>query len=194
MSEELIVTNAQILTKQDMFRGSLCAVGGMIEAVDSTPSSLPHAIDLEGDLPIPGLIEIHTDNLEKHLMPRPEVIWPSPMAALLAHDSQICCAGITTALNAVFLESYHKNPSRRKLVHNSVAAIRSARELSVCRSDHMIHLRCELPEESLLEYFETYAQDPLLQLVSLNDHSRTASMEGDGNIQGLLSDEGPLRS
>jgi alpha-D-ribose 1-methylphosphonate 5-triphosphate diphosphatase len=35
----------------------------------------------------------------------------------------------------------------------------------------MIHLRCEVPEAALLDYFEPYVIDPLLKLVSLNDHT-----------------------
>lgn len=171
MNGELIITNALIVTEREVFKGSLRAAGGMIEAVDSNPCSLPQAIDLEGDLLIPGLVEIHTDNFEKHLMPRPEVLWPSPLAALLAHDGQIACAGITTVLDAVFLGAYHKNPLRRELVHSSISAVRRAREMHLCRSEHLIHLRCEVPEESLMEYFEAYAEDPLLKLVSLNDHT-----------------------
>lgn len=169
--KELIITNASIITRSEIVRGSLHAVDGSIRSVDASPCALPPAIDLGGDLLIPGLIEIHTDNLEKHLMPRPEVLWPSPIAALMAHDGQICCAGITTVLDAVFLGAYHKHPHRRELVHSSIAAIRKARELSLCRSEHMIHLRCEVPEGSLLEYFEPYVHDPLLKLVSLNDHT-----------------------
>ncbi len=171
MSRELLITNALLVAEREVFKGSLRALDGVIEAVDSTPCSMPRAIDLEGDLLIPGLVEIHTDNLEKHLMPRPEVLWPSPLAALMAHDGQIACAGITTVLDAVFLGAYHKNPFRRELVHSSISAVRRARELRLCRSEHLIHLRCEVPEESLLEYFEAYAEDPLLQLVSLNDHT-----------------------
>ena len=37
-----------------------------------TGSYLPGAIDLEGDYLLPGLVELHTDNFERHLMPRPK--------------------------------------------------------------------------------------------------------------------------
>ena len=30
----------------------------------------------------PGLVEMHTDNLEKHFMPRPQVFWPNGVAAI----------------------------------------------------------------------------------------------------------------
>ena len=37
---------------------------------------------------LPGLIELHTDNLERHLKPRPGVRWPGP-EAVVAHDGDI---------------------------------------------------------------------------------------------------------
>lgn len=171
MKTEMIFTNALIVTPTEVLRGSVRTVDGWIEAVDSSPSVLPSAVNLEGDLLVPGLVEIHTDNLEKHLMPRPDVLWPSPMSALMAHDAQLSCAGITTVLDGVFLGAYHKNPYRRGIVHSSIDAIRKARERGLCRCDHMIHLRCEVPEPTLMEYFEPHVSDPLLKLVSLNDHT-----------------------
>jgi alpha-D-ribose 1-methylphosphonate 5-triphosphate diphosphatase len=169
MKREIIITNAILVMRKEVARGSVHIVDRRIAAVDSTPSALPAAIDWEGDFLIPGLVETHTDNLEKHLVPRPDVLWPSPMAALLAHDAEISCAGITTVLDGVFLGFNHT--MRRELVHSSIDAIRRARQQAFCRCEHLIHLRCEVPEASLLDYFEPYTIDPLLKLVSLNDHT-----------------------
>jgi alpha-D-ribose 1-methylphosphonate 5-triphosphate diphosphatase len=167
----MIITNAVIVMKSQVLRGSVHTVDGLIAAVDPARCALPAAIDLEGDFLIPGLVETHTDNLEKHLVPRPGVLWPSPMAALMAHDAQLSCAGITTVLDGIFLGSYQKYPLRRELVCASIDAIRSTRERAICRCEHMIHLRCEVPEATLIDYFEPYVLDPLLKLVSLNDHT-----------------------
>src|SRR6202008_1948407 len=57
-------------------------------------------IDLEGDLLVPGLIELHTDHLESHLKPRPKVRWPAP-AAVVAYDAQIVASGITTVFDSL---------------------------------------------------------------------------------------------
>ena len=45
-------------------------------------------------------MELHTDNLEKHVQPRPKVHWPTS-SALLAHDAQVVASGITTVLDAI---------------------------------------------------------------------------------------------
>jgi alpha-D-ribose 1-methylphosphonate 5-triphosphate diphosphatase len=43
----------------------------MILEVDGRPSRAGGALDLEGDYLLPGLVELHTDNLERQLSPRP---------------------------------------------------------------------------------------------------------------------------
>src|SRR3546814_17046076 len=63
-------------------------------------SQLPQAQDLEGDYLMPGLIELHTDNLEKYMNPRPGVDWPSE-SAVLAPEAQIVSAGIPTVFDAL---------------------------------------------------------------------------------------------
>lgn len=171
MKSELIFTNVNIVTIHEVIKGSVCIRNGVIESVDFGNSSLPGAIDLDGDLLLPGLIEIHTDNLEKHLLPRPKVLWPSAMAALMAHDVQVCGAGITTVLDSVFLGSDYRRSLRPSIIESSIAAIRKARALGLPRSDHMLHLRCEIPEEGLMTYLEPYINEPFLKLMSLNDHT-----------------------
>ena len=45
-------------------------------AAGGSPSGLPVAHDLQGDWLLPGLVELHTDNLERHVTPRPRVTFP----------------------------------------------------------------------------------------------------------------------
>jgi len=49
---------------------------------------------------LPGLVELHTDNMEKHFTPRPGVAWPA-VSAFKTHDAQMVAAGITTVFDAV---------------------------------------------------------------------------------------------
>ena len=91
-----IITNARIVTADDVFIGSVVVDGGRITNVDRKASSVKAAQDWEGDDLVAGLVELHTDNLEKHLEPRPGVRWPA-ISALLTHDAQVSTAGITSA-------------------------------------------------------------------------------------------------
>ncbi len=74
MTAGTIYANARIVLRDCVVDGSLSVVDGRIAAIDTGVTSVP-AIDCGGDYLLPGLVELHTDNLEKHFMPRPKVNW-----------------------------------------------------------------------------------------------------------------------
>ena len=94
MSISQVFTNARLVLPDGVVPGSLHAVAGLIAAIDS-PTHLAAAHDCEGDWLMPGFVEMHTDNFERHLMPRPKVQW-AELPALVAHDAEVTAAGITT--------------------------------------------------------------------------------------------------
>lgn len=168
---DLILTNARIILADSVIEnGSVVVRDGVIAEIDDSPSNAAEAIDMEGDYLIPGLIELHTDNLEKHLAPRPGVRWPG-VPALLAHDAQIAAAGITTVFDAVVLGNTIGNNTRLELLDQSVEAIDQARAAGLTRADHFLHLRCEVADPDVLNQYEKVQQHPLLRLVSLMDHT-----------------------
>ena len=67
---ETILTNARIVTRDAVIEGTLTLRGGRIASLVEGRSALPGAIDCEGDLLIPGLVDVHTDNLERQVLPR----------------------------------------------------------------------------------------------------------------------------
>ncbi|MFN9460572.1 MAG: alpha-D-ribose 1-methylphosphonate 5-triphosphate diphosphatase, partial [Acidobacteriota bacterium] len=87
----MILTNCHVITPDRAFRGSLETNGGAIAQLSEGASGLSAAIDLEGHYLLPGCVELHTDNLEKHLQPRGSR-WPA-LPALLAHDAQVAGLG-----------------------------------------------------------------------------------------------------
>src|ERR1700759_4635775 len=100
--------------------------------------------DAAGDLIMPGLIELHTDPLEAHYVPRPKVFW-DPIAAVVSYDGQLATSGITTVLDSlrVWREDGAEDVDGRAGI--LAAAIASAREENLLRADHFLHLRCEIP-------------------------------------------------
>ncbi|MCU0227239.1 MAG: alpha-D-ribose 1-methylphosphonate 5-triphosphate diphosphatase [Bryobacterales bacterium] len=167
MPRDLLVTNATVVSRHAMFRGSVSVNQGKIVSVDEGQVTLPAAQDWDGDYLIAGLVELHTDHLETHLSPRPNVHW-RPSAALSAHDSQIASAGITTVLDAICLGVYEE---RQEFLGISVQAIHDARQGGMLRADHYLHLRCEVVHEQVTHFFQAFADDPILRLVSLMDHT-----------------------
>ncbi len=98
--KETILANADLVLADEVLRGSLRMIDGQIAAIE-TGSDVPQgAVDCAGDLVMPGMIELHTDNLERHLQPRPKVDWPHAQA-ILAHDAELAAVGITTVYDAL---------------------------------------------------------------------------------------------
>ncbi|MFV0295628.1 MAG: alpha-D-ribose 1-methylphosphonate 5-triphosphate diphosphatase [Hyphomicrobiaceae bacterium] len=169
---ETILTNARLILEDEVVPGSIVFGPGGIRAVDQGRSSLPDAVDAEGDYIAPGLIEMHTDNLEKHFIPRPSVIWPNGLAAAIAHDAQMAAAGVTTVYDAV-CAGYERGlaATRREIFEHLVNAISEGMNEGVFRIDHRLHLRCELTGPDVVEAIEPHIDNPLVTLGSLMDHT-----------------------
>jgi len=102
MSPETIFTNAVLVLPHEAFAGTLVMRGDTISAVETGRSRVLGAIDLDGDYLLPGAVDVHTDNLERQVLPRSLARWPS-RSAMIAHDAQCAAAGVTTILDALCL-------------------------------------------------------------------------------------------
>jgi alpha-D-ribose 1-methylphosphonate 5-triphosphate diphosphatase len=166
----MILTNCHIIAPDSTFHGSLEIRGETISQVNDGASGLSAAIDLENHFLLPGCVELHTDNLEKHLQPRGSQ-WPA-LPALLAHDAQVASLGITTVFNALCIgvdSDLHGLP--RDFSQPAVEALRQAGEAGMLRADHFIHARCELPHPDTPSLLENILRHPRLRLASLMDHT-----------------------
>ena len=97
---ETILTNALLVLPDRMLAGTIVLRDGLIADMTTGNTAVVGAIDCRGDLVMPGLIELHTDNLERHIEPRPKVNWPHA-AAIVAHDAELAGVGITTVFDAL---------------------------------------------------------------------------------------------
>lgn len=165
-----IISNARIVTAHDEFIGTMSVHDEQIRDVEPGATAIPGADDWQGDYLIPGLVELHTDNLEKHLMPRPKVHWPV-VPAIIAHDRQIVAAGITTVLDALSVGDIDANTLRTQTLQSSSECLQTAASAGILHADHFLHIRLELAEENLVELFEPYLHDERLRMVSLMDHT-----------------------
>lgn len=170
MPAELILSNARVVTADRVIDGTLAIRDGMIVDVGEGRSQLPQAQDLGGDYLMPGLVELHTDNLEKHMTPRPGVDWPSA-SAVLTHDAQIVAAGITTVFDALSIGDINPRGKRMQQLPAMLDAIAHAEAAGDTRAEHRLHLRCEVCHPDTLPVFRDLVEHPLVQLVSVMDHS-----------------------
>ncbi|EAZ98444.1 alpha-D-ribose 1-methylphosphonate 5-triphosphate diphosphatase [Marinobacter sp. ELB17] len=169
-NSELLLTNARIVTETEVFTGTLKVRNGLISAIDRGNTRAAKAQDCQGAYLIPGLVELHTDNLEKHFSPRPGVIWPSH-PAVLTHDAHIVSSGITTVFDALSVGDIVDDSSRLTHLRTLIDALSETRDAGMLRADHLLHLRCEVSFGETLQLFEELVDHPLLQLVSVMDHT-----------------------
>ena len=226
----MIINNVKLVLENEVVSGSLEVQNGEIRAFAESQSRLPEAMDGEGGWLLPGLIELHTDNLDKFFTPRPKVDWPAHSAmsshdalmvasgittvldavaigdvreggwllpglielhtdnldkfftprpkvdwpahsAMSSHDALMVASGITTVLDAVAIGDVRDGGDRLENLEKMINAIEETQKRGVNRAEHRLHLRCELPHHTTLPLFEKLVQREPVTLVSLMDHS-----------------------
>src|SRR6201997_4037523 len=167
---EIVIANARIVLAEHVIEHGWIALadGRIVEFGEGRAPDVSE--DAGGDLIMPGLIELHTDHLEAHYVPRPKVFW-NPVAAVISYDGQLATSGITTVLDSlrVWREDGAEEVDGRAIV--LAQAIASAREAGLLRADHFLHLRCEIPMPSVVEEAKELVGRPDVKLMSLMDHT-----------------------
>ena len=182
-NSETVIGNARVvLADRVIEHGWVAAVNGRIAAIGEGASPAGSE-DAAGDLIMPGLIELHTDHLESHFVPRPKVFW-DPIAAVISYDAQLATAGITTVLDSLRVWSEEGTSDVEGRAAMLADAIGSARDGGLLRADHFLHLRCEIPMPTVVREASELAGRPDVRLMSLMDHTPG---------QRQFRDEGKLR-
>jgi len=165
-----VLSNARLVLPDRVVEAGWVAMAeGLIAdlGADHPPAG---AQDVAGDFIIPGLIELHTDHLEAHYMPRPKVFW-DPVAAVVSYDGQLASCGITTVLDSlrVWREEGADEVGGEAAV--LADAIMAARDAGMLRIAHFLHLRCEVPMPDVVAEAAALIGRPDVRLVSLMDHT-----------------------
>ncbi|SMG22809.1 alpha-D-ribose 1-methylphosphonate 5-triphosphate diphosphatase [Paracoccus sp. J56] len=169
---ETILANATLILPDEVIRGTLRMTEGRISAIDHGSAVPAGAIDCQGDLVLPGLIELHTDNLERHIQPRPKVNWPH-QAAILAHDSELASVGITTVFDALRVGSAVSGGGSEHGEYARAMAdeILELRAMGALKISHFLHLRAEVCSETLVTEMAKFGPGDRIGIVSLMDHT-----------------------
>ncbi len=166
---ELVLANAHIVAPEADFIGAIQVKDGQIADLSRGPSVARGAVDCEGDYLIPGLVELHTDNLERHLQPRPGVEWPR-RAAVAAHDGEFVSVGVTTIFDALRVGAMFAEGIGEYAVQ-ALDAVNALRAIDLLKADHFVHIRCEICAPTVIEEFDRLIDEPRLRLISVMDHT-----------------------
>ena len=170
MTQETILTNARIILLNEVVQGTLVLHGDKIFDVQPGRCHAASARDCEGDDIIPGLVDVHTDNLERQVQPRANARWPS-RSAFLAHDTQCAAAGVTTVLDALCIGDLGFDQERHQTLLDGVRDLTEMHATGLMKSEHLLHLRCELPAQDTPRILDPVADHPLVAMLSVMDHS-----------------------
>jgi alpha-D-ribose 1-methylphosphonate 5-triphosphate diphosphatase len=169
-SPAMRIVGARIVTRDAVLEDACLLVeDGIIRSLDAGACAAEE-IDFGGDLLIPGLIDIHTDNLERHYMPRPGALWDA-VGAAIAHDGQLATAGITTVLDSLSLHGNVDGLARDAHLSDMIAGLDDARCHGLLRIDHQLHVRCEVSDPHVLTKLEPLRAHPALRMMSVMDHT-----------------------
>lgn len=172
MTRDTILANATLVLPDETLRGLVRVVDGRIVDVAEGSAVPAGAEDCGGDLVMPGLIELHTDNLERHIEPRPKVDWPHA-AAIIAHDAELASVGITTVFDALRVGSVVSNAKANygeyaRVLADEILVLRAENALKI---SHFLHLRAEVCSETLIEELAKFGPADRIGIVSLMDHT-----------------------
>jgi alpha-D-ribose 1-methylphosphonate 5-triphosphate diphosphatase len=172
MTQNLLLANARIVLADDVISGSIQITDGHISDIASGSSVPAGALDMQGDYIAPGLVELHTDNLERHLAPRPKVNWPH-RAAIIAHDRELAATGITTVFDAIRVGSIVSDTRKNygKYARQTADEIASLRDEGLLKISHHLHLRAEICSETLSDELAEFGPTDRVGIVSMMDHT-----------------------
>jgi alpha-D-ribose 1-methylphosphonate 5-triphosphate diphosphatase len=167
--DSFVLTNAKIVLADRVIEGWVGVSGGRIEEVgEGRPPE--RGLDMNGDYVTPGLVELHTDHLEAHLHPRPEVRWDT-MSAVLAYDAQMAASGVTTVFDSIRVGSASSTDTLSRHAGEIAATLAQARRLDLLRCEHLTHLRCEIATPDVIEDARRFITRHKADLISLMDHT-----------------------
>lgn len=168
MTRETVFTNARLVLEDEIVHGTIVVRDGKI--ADLGEGNTQAGEDVDGDFLLPGLIELHTDHLEAHYSPRPGVKW-NLMAAIQAHDAQVAASGITTVFDCLRMGNDSIETFVAGEMRELADALLAAQSDGRLRSEHRIHLRCEVSSPSVMEHFRAFDDLEGVALASLMDHA-----------------------
>src|ERR1700712_1703444 len=191
MTHETVLTNAILVLRDATLFGTIVMHGRTIADMQTGSSRVAGAIDMNGDYVIPGVVDVHTDNLERQVQPRSLARWPS-RSAMVAHDAQCAAAGVTTVLDALCLGDLGFDKDRIQTFQDGVVDLDALTAAGLLKADHFLHLRCEVPAEGVLELLDPVADHPLVRMISLMDHSPGVGQYADMDFYRKLRRQGGL--
>lgn len=173
-TKKICIYNAQLILPEKVVKGHILIEGNRISEV--VESDFPRIkcypdiklIDAEGCYVMPGMIDLHSDAIEKEIQPRPNTSFPLNMA-FYELEKKLAVSGITTMYHSLTLSDEWgvRNNDMVKEVVNTINKLKRTRSMI----NHKIHLRYELTFLDGISTLEELIRDKSIDFMSYMDHT-----------------------
>ncbi|WP_226479877.1 alpha-D-ribose 1-methylphosphonate 5-triphosphate diphosphatase [Natrinema amylolyticum] len=164
--ESVAVVGGRVVTPEAVLKGGVRTEGDRIVEVGVVDDDADTVIEADGRLIMPGLVDLHGDDIERHLHPRSGARMALPMALASADRANIS-AGITTKFHAISFERDEAEDRSPELAATLTAAIANDDDLL---ADHRLHARCEVTQKQCVDAVLEVVEDGHADLVSVMSH------------------------
>jgi len=176
---ETILRSKNVLINEEFIPADIVIQGEFIKRIDKYKEN-EVAIDLGDKKIAPGIVDLHSDAIEKEIEPRHGATFPVYLA-LAELDKKLSMAGITTMFHAIGFED---NPKKKRSID---LAIEQIKEINKANKKHLgvdnfVHARFELSSEEAVEPIKEVIKNGMVKMLSLMDHS-----PGQGQFKSLES-------
>lgn len=174
---DIAITNVTAILPDRLIDDATIVVrDGLIESVTERGAAPPGAIDGRGALCAPGLVDSHSDGLEKELRPRPGVVLPMEFA-LRSFEGRVRGAGVTTIYHGIGYENGAKYDRSVAQAIEMNAAVGGRAASGDALIDHLVLHRLDIRDADGFDALRAVVDGAVptvagsLPLVSYEDHT-----------------------
>lgn len=181
LSRSKKIRNAKVVLPDRVISGDIYIEGGVIAGVvpaESAPAgdekggrfadAAEAVFDAGGSYVLPGMIDVHSDAIEKEIQPRPNTLFPMDFA-LCELEKKLAASGITTMYHSLSLGVGLSLRGDDLLVQLVERIKQYRRQRAMIR--HRIHLRYEVSHLSGLPLAEELVRSGDIDYLSYMNHS-----------------------
>ncbi|CCK81353.1 alpha-D-ribose 1-methylphosphonate 5-triphosphate diphosphatase [Desulfobacula toluolica] len=173
MNNKRLITNGPLFDGFNLYdQGSVLIEGQKIAGVFNGAVCIDDAtdIDAQGDLIMPGLVDLHSDSLERSIEKRKGVFFDIDFA-LLNLDRQLAACGITTFCHAISFADDELGLRSPKEARNCVQKIKNFNKSEQSLVKHNTHIRYEVGSQKSFHIIKELLNQGMIDIMSVMDHT-----------------------
>lgn len=142
------IGNGRVVTPTGVLEGGRVVIAGdrivRVDRGSENDSSGPTTVDADGRVVMPGIVDLHGDDLEHHRAPRAGASVDA-RTALTAADRSNLLNGVTTKFHAV---AFEESPDDGRTLRGAEEIAAEINREEYTLGDNRLHARCELADAS----------------------------------------------